>query len=290
MIPVAKAIKMAGGLLLGACFLLSSLQVHHYRAHLPAEQLRAEALMVDPTLLRILSGEFKGLMADYLNLKAAVFKGGAYQTTRDDWQAMQTLFKQSIVLDPYFFHTAYYTQGMMASREGMHEKAIEILSINAKHRDWDWEPKFFLGFDYFYYLKDNEKGARYLHEASQLPGAPPITATLAARLMQRSGQTLTAIAFLKTMLERAEDEVTKGMLANRLATLLGLHQLEQARDAYINQFGIRPSSLDELIEKGFIEKNSERAIPQGYTYDRETGEIHSKDRTPARSVKPMPVK
>ena len=42
-----------------------------------SENRRAEALMVSPTLLKVVSGEFKGLWADYLLMKASVFLGGA---------------------------------------------------------------------------------------------------------------------------------------------------------------------------------------------------------------------
>lgn len=269
----SAGMKFFGILFLIFGFLVSSAKVHRYRDNLPVEQLRAEALMVDPTLLKIISGEFKGLLADYLNLKAAVFKGGAYETTADDWIAMSTLFKQSIELDPYFFHTGYYAQGMMAWRKGLHEKAIEILEIHAKHRHWDWEPKFYLGFDYFYYLKDNKMGAHYLTEASKLPGAPPIVASLAARLMQRSGQTLTAIAFLKSMLERAEDEYIKQNLTHRLNAHLGVFKLEQARNAYEEKTGRLPGDLNELVTSGFIDKMPENTMADIFYYDPQTGKI-----------------
>jgi tetratricopeptide (TPR) repeat protein len=267
------AITALGLFALIAGFLFSSAKVHGYRGNLPAEQLRAEALMVDPTLLKIISGEFKGLMADYLNLKAAVFKGGAHETTEEDWVAMYTLFKQSIELDPYFFHTGYYTQGMMAWRKGMHEKAIEILKIHADHRHWDWEPKFYLGFDYFYYLKDNETGAHYMRAASKLEGAPPLVLRLAARLMQRSGQTLTAIAFLKSMIERAEDEDIKENLIQRLKAHLGVYQLEQARDRYQNEIGHLPPTLSDIVDKGYIQEIPENTMADTFFYDSRTGEI-----------------
>jgi hypothetical protein len=270
---VRIGINLLCALLLAGGFWVSSAKVHRYRDNLPAEHMRAGALMVDPTLLKIVSGEFKGLMADYLDLKAAIFKGGAYQLTEQDWVAMSTLYKQSIELDPYFFHTAYYTQGMMAWRKGLRRKTVDILTISAKHRYWDWEPKFYLGFDYFYYLKDNEKGAHYLKESAELPGAPPLVANLAARLIQRGGQTATAIAFLKSMLERAQDESIKQNLVKRLKAHLGVYQLEQARDAYQRMTGRLPKSLDELVEKGIIKKLPENTMAETYFYDSRTGEI-----------------
>jgi hypothetical protein len=271
--PAAIGIKALGILVLVAGFLLSSQEVHWYRDNRPAEQLRAEALRVDPTFLKIITGEFKGLMADYLNLKVAVFKGGANRVTDEDWLAMATLFKQSIVLDPLFFHTAYYTQGLLAWRKRFHRKAIDILTIHADHRYWDWEPKFYLGFDYFYFLKDDASGARYMRESAKLEGAPPLVPRLAARLMQRSGHTLTAIAFLKSMLEKAKDKKIKENLAKRLKAHLGVYRLEQARDAYQKKVGHLPPSLEELVEKGFIDQIPENTMAETFYYDPQTGEI-----------------
>jgi hypothetical protein len=269
----SAALKMLVPLVLIAGFLLSSYKVHGYRENRPLEQLRAEALMVDPTLLKLISGEFKGLMADYLNLKAAIFRGGTLETTEEDWLAMSTLFKQAIELDPLFFQTAYYTQGFMSWRKGMHHTAIDILTIHADHRYWYWEPKFYLGFDYFYYLKDNDKGAYYLGEAAKLEDAPPIVPLLAARLMQRSGQTLTAIGFLKSMLENAKDEEIKENLAKRLKAHLGVYQLEKARDAYQQMMGHLPQSLDELVNKGLINQIPDNTMADAFYYDAQTGEI-----------------
>ena len=229
--------------------------------------------MIDPVLLKIISGEFKGLMADYFVLKAAIFKGGAHETTPEDWEAMYTLFKQSIELDPYFFMTGYYAQGIMSWREGMHQKAIDILTIQAKHRDWDWEPRFYLGFDYFYYLKDYETGARFLEESAQLPNAPPIAATLAARVAQRGGKTITAIAFVKSMLDRTQDEYLRKVLTQRLQAFLGVYQLEQARDVYLKSYGKMPSSLEDLIRSKIIYEIPINPFSVEFYYDPDSGEI-----------------
>ena len=268
-----RTVRLVFLLLLVAGFIVSHTQMSEDRIEQPTETKRAQALALDPTLLKIVSGPFRGLMADYLNLKASVFMGGIWDATPEDWEAAYILFKQSLYLDPIFFQTAYYVQGLLSWREGYHRKAIELLEIHAKHRFWDWEPKFYLGFDYFQYFKDYDTAAFYMQEASKMPGAPAITATLAARLVQRSGKTLTAIAFLKSMLENAEDEFTQNMLARRLSFHLGLYELEKARDAYERRFGHLPDTLNELSEKGFVYDFPSDLTLDAYRYDSITGEI-----------------
>lgn len=247
--------------------------VLNYRKQLPAESRRAEALMVSPTLLKVISGEFKGLWADYLLLKASIFLGGYHKSTPEDWEVIYLLFKQSLTLDPHFFQTCYYTQAFLAWRETMHEKAINLLRLCKKHRYWDWEPAFYIGFDYFYFLKNNHEAARYMEEAAQLPGAPPLVASLGARLSQKTGQTKTAIALLHMLYDRTKDKDAKKLLQKRIEAHLGILSLEHSIALYTKKYGKRPSSLNELITQGIIDKLPENRYTEQYIYDVKTGRI-----------------
>jgi len=260
-------------LFIGSGLVVSNSHVKLYRENIPAENQRAETLMVSPTLLKVISGEFKGLWADYLLLKASIFLGGYYESTPEDWDAIYLMFKQSLTLDPYFFQTCYYTQGLLSWREGMHEKAIELLKYSAKYRDWDWEPKFYVGFDYFYFLHDNTEAATWMGKAAELPNAPPIVATLGARLAQREGKTETAIAILHLMYDRAKDEKHKKLLENRINAHIGILTLERAITAYKARHGERPESLQALIDNQVISRMPENPFGDTYLYDSETGRV-----------------
>jgi tetratricopeptide (TPR) repeat protein len=251
----------------------SNAHVKRHRANIPAENQRAEVLMVSPALLKVISGEFKGLWADYLLLKASVFLGGYYEAVPEDWDAIYLMFKQSLTLDPYFFQTCYYTQGLFSWREGMHERAIELLKYPAKYRDWDWEPRFYIGFDYFYFLHDNLEGARYMGEAAKLPDAPPIVATLGARLAQREGRTEMAIALLHLMYDRAKDEELKKILEGRIKAHIGILSLERAIAAYKGKYGKKPGSLQALLDNGIVNRLPENPFGDNYLYDVETGRV-----------------
>lgn len=248
-------------------------QVKAFRADMPKVTKRAEALAVDPTLLRVISGPFKGVMADFLLLKASIFVGGTFEALPEDWETVYTLFKQSLYLDPNFFSTGYYTQGLLAWREGQHERAVELLKYHAEHRYWDWEPMFYLGFDLFYYLNNDAEAAHYMQLAAERPGAPPIAATLAARLAQKGGKTLTAIALLKEMYDRAEDERFKARYAKKIKAHVGVYELEQAIDHFERQTGRKPHSLPEIVESGTLKRLPENPYGFPYEYDPETGKI-----------------
>ncbi|MBI5896320.1 MAG: hypothetical protein HZB24_10075 [Desulfobacterales bacterium] len=232
---------------------------------------------MDPTLLKVVSGPFKGLMADYLILKASVFMGGSLKTTSEDWEAVHTLLKQSLYLDPLFFQTGYYTQGLLSWRPGMQKKAVELLRYQAEQRYWDWEPMFYVGFDYFFYLKDTPKAAEYMRQSALRPGAPLIATSLAARLTQRSGQTLTAIALLKTMKEQAEDDYSRSLYEKRLEAYLGIHQLEQAIAAYEKSQGRKPETLEQLVSQGILTALPTNPFGDHFIYEPDTGKVFFDD-------------
>lgn len=249
-------------------------RVQSIRRELPAEQLRAQALMVNPNLLKIISGEFKGLLADYLLLKASVFLGGAWETTAEDWEAIALLFKQSLVLDPLFFQTGYYIQGNLAWREGLHAKAVDLLELHADHRDWDWEPRFYVGFDYFYYLRDTEQAATHFNKAAAIPGAPPIVGTLGARLLHRSSQTEAAITMLKAMHQRTDNTQARQALSQRLQAYQGVYVIEHAISQYRAKFDHPPGSLDDLLTAGILEALPANPLGDTFHYEPDSGRVY----------------
>ncbi len=252
----------------------SSKMVKEYRQQLPPELVRREALAVDPGVIKAVSGEFKGLAADYLLIKAAVIDGGEPEKMTDqDWHAIYVLYKQSMALDPWFYSTAYYTQGNLVWREGMAKKAIEILELSGAHRTWDWAPKWFLGFDYANFLNDNAKAAAYLYEAAKIPHAPPVFGILAARLVQNQGRTLTAITMLKAMYDQTDNEEFKEILKMRIEAHTGLYRLEQAISLYQKKYSALPESLDALVTAGILAALPDNPFFEGYIYDPATGKV-----------------
>jgi hypothetical protein len=268
-----KCLKIVGLLALVAGYGICFSQVHNLRSNMPAETRRAQALAIDPTLLKVISGPFKGLVADYLNIKASVFMGGAYNVTDEDWEAVYTLLKQSLYLDPLFFQSGYYIQGLLAWRNGMHQKATELLAYQAEQRYWDWEPMFYAGFDYFHFLNDTESAAKCLKASAERPGAPPLVSSLAARLAQKAGHTLTSIGLLKTMYESAEEGPAKEYYGKRLQASLEKYDIENALKRFQQIHSRWPENLDELVSSGIIPKIPENPLGVPFIYDPHTGRV-----------------
>ena len=76
-------------------YTLSAAKIKDFRKQLPVELVRREATMVDQNFLKIISGEFKGVLANYLLLKAAIIDGGKPEKmTIEDWDAVYILYKR----------------------------------------------------------------------------------------------------------------------------------------------------------------------------------------------------
>jgi predicted negative regulator of RcsB-dependent stress response len=221
-----------------------------YRLHVAASPLPIEAV-------NALAGEFKGMVANYLLLEAASFIGGKQDATTDDWNAVTRLLDQSNSLDPYFKQTYRLAQATLPWQAQKYDQTLTILERSREHLPWDWQPGFFIGFDYFYFLKDNLTASRKLMEASRINGAPLSLSTLASRLSSQAGHTKAAIDFLIAVYENTDDEEAREVLKLRILALQGVLVLQAAVDRFNSQFDRMPRALDELIEKGVIQ-----ALPQ----------------------------
>jgi hypothetical protein len=261
-------------ILVTAGLIAATSNIQAFRKELPPELIRREALLVDPDLLKILSGEFQGLLADYLLLKAAIIDGGEPEKmTEEDWQAIYVLYKQSMVLDPLFYTTAYYTQGNLAWHQGMERNAVELLTKSAESRDWDWNPHWFLGFDYVHLLNDKAKAVEHLLSASYIEGAPLIFGILAARIEQGEGQTQNSIAMLEKMYHQTDNETIKEKIKQRIQAHIGVYQIEQAISAFASQYNRYPYSLEELSASGILAEMPDHPYDDKYYYDPQTGHV-----------------
>lgn len=245
--------------------------VFEYRVTSAQQGIRATAPPFPPEVMNVLAGEYKGLLSDYLLLEAAAFIGADTEPTPEDWEAVALLFRQTMVLDPHFMQSYRLFQAILPWEAEKYDLTIELLEKSKNHRPWDWVPGFFIGFDYYHFLEDNAKASEYLMEASKVPEAPVTLATLAARLSQKGGQTLTAIAFLRAMYEKEDDEGVKETLRVRIEALVGVWTLEQGVSQFIASFGHPPEALEELVSRGILKGIP--ANPYGKPYTYEDGQI-----------------
>lgn len=261
------------GIVLVSVHTASSIAVKSRRDEAGPGRVNVSASYLPPLMLKILAGEFKGVVADYALLEAASIVGKNEKITDEEWNAIAHLFKQTMALDPYFMQSYSLIQGTLPWQTDKYDLAVSLLNQSKDHRFWDWVPGYFIGFDYFYFIKDNATASKYLMEASQVEGAPAPLATFAARLAQRAGRSEMAVIFLKAFYEKETDEEKKEMIKERIIAHTGVYTLEKGISHYKQKFGKYPADLDELIETGLVEKIPENPYGYPFGYDPETGVV-----------------
>jgi tetratricopeptide (TPR) repeat protein len=213
-----------------------------------------DAPMLPNAVMKMAAGEFKGVVADFLVLELGAFIDSGRDKSEADWDRIAFHFSQVMALDPYFAQTYRLIQAYLPA-SGRVETANELLEIARRHLPWDWYPGFFIGFNAFNDLKDYAKASEYLIEASKIKGAPPILATLGSRLAQKSGQTVTALGFLKTMYANPDyDDEAKKLIATRIQTLESVLILERAMALYEQRFGKPITMLEDLVRSGILKQ------------------------------------
>lgn len=234
-----------------------------------------------------LSLEFKGIVSDFLFLKLITVIGEKIGTDRLLENHSEYIYKCADAitdLDPYFWDAYIFSDMILSWEFERYREANLLLEKARKHRVDDYKPPYFLGFNHFYFLKDNKKGADYLVEASQLPGCPLFVAKLASRLYATEHNYESAIVFLKKVLETTLNQGVRQQLILRINTLALLDELQNKIDAYAVRYGQQPVRLEQLIEKGMIE-----SLPKdpygGEFYIQKDGRVFTTSKLRTRKVK-----
>lgn len=223
---------------------------------------------------KIVAGEFKGLAADYLLMEVGSFIGSNQEMELEDLDNITQALKQSLELDPYFQQTYMYVQGNLPWFDDMTSKTNELLDISSRHRPWDWRPKYYMGFNYYYFLSDYTNASKIFLDASKIENAPVLLAVLGSRFAHKSNRTEAAIDLLRPMIEDPNlDDNSKKEIKNRLIALKGVTLLENAIKQYQTQHNALPSSLDLLVDQGLIDQIPPNPYIDSYVYDAETGQV-----------------
>ena len=200
------------------------------------------------------AGEFSGLSADFLYLDIAATFGGrdAGTLTGADWDRIQKAYAVATGLDPHFEPTFRSLQAYLPWSAERYRETIDLLEPVNEKRTWHWLPTFFIAFDHYFFLRDNAEASRWFLLAAQREKAPPLLATLGARLAAESGNAAMGIDFLQRMMATTEDEKERKKYQNRITALQGVMILEDAVKRYRADFGKNPPELLMLLLHGYL--------------------------------------
>ncbi len=210
-------------------------------------------------VLQFVSADQKQLFAASLVIKVMMYFGGLMENETakyklpPDFPSMSRVIHGSVKLDPYNMDAYYFAQALLVWDLKAYKVANDLLDYGMKYRTWDWYLPFFAGFNAGYFLKDYPGAARYYQTAAELSGNA-LFSTLAGRYMQKSGQTVMAIAYLTAMEKSAKNKAVKSAYSKRLQAFKAVRIIESARDRFIEQKGRLPASPELLIASGYLER------------------------------------
>ncbi|MGA1846084.1 hypothetical protein [Deferribacter abyssi] len=206
---------------------------------------------------KIVLGEFRWFMGDYLSFKSIIYYGGKVDKISErkfhevEFYNLYRTIETSIILNPYNEDAYYFAQGAFTWDIGKIREVNALLKYVMKYRTWDFKIPFFLGFNYAYFLKDYKTAAYYYKKASEISGSALFT-NLAARYFYEGGETELGIAYLKTMIKITRKESIKKSYEVRLQALEAIYTIERAIKRYKEKNKALPKDIDELVRKGFL--------------------------------------
>ena len=183
-------------------------------------------------------------------------------------------------LDPRFVR-AYEAGGIaLTTLVVLTEESNRLLEKGIRYNPEVWRLPFYLGFNYYFELYDDQKAAEYIAMASRLPGAPAYLASFAAQLYVSARTPQVAIDFLGQMYSQTADENVKRVLEKRLKEVVverDLQLLEEAVGRYRELYKRAPVRLEELVGPGLLRELPREPFGGHYLYDPQTQSLRSSE-------------
>lgn len=211
-----------------------------------------------PQLLKVLSLDHDLLVAEMAVVKVLFYYGSIVGhfldnvIIRPEHANMYRTLQTATQLDPYNMDAYYFAQAAFTWDLGRIREVNALLERGAKFRSWDPWINFYLGFNYFYFLKDYNQASGYLQRAGELAPRNILFSKLAARFYYESDQTESAVIFLEAMIAQAKDAAVKETYRIRRDALLAVLEIENAKRAFIAEVGRDPEVIGELVAKGYL--------------------------------------
>jgi len=153
-------------------------------------------------------------------------------------------------LNPHVDHAYRFAAIWLTASEENVRTANALLLRGIENHPNEWRNPYYLGFNYFFYLLENEEAALWLEKASRLPGSPRYLPRLVARLRSESADIDVAEIFLHEMIKGTDDEHAISEYQGGLDEIeveKKARFLEAAREAFIERNGRDIMAVDELL-------------------------------------------
>ncbi|TWI77202.1 hypothetical protein LZ24_00002 [Desulfobotulus alkaliphilus] len=204
-----------------------------------------------------MSLRFKGLVSNFVFLQTIMTLGEEIGKQVPFGERHHNYLVSSIHtvtdLDPRFWDPYLFAVMTLTWDFEDFDTARMFLEKAMKHKDTDWRPPYFLGFNCFYFLGDTACGAHYMGLASDKKGSPSYLPMLATRLAADAGTYKPAIFLLRQSIAETRHPSLLQHMKKRLEALELLDYLEEQIKIYYGKYKKYPESWEGMVVKGLLE-------------------------------------
>jgi hypothetical protein len=162
-----------------------------------------------PYHARVMAAGFAPAVADYYWVQALQLVGGATGAVEDHADTIGDLIEVVTTLDPWVDHPYRFAAVWLTGDVDQVRRANALLRKGIAYHPKDWRNRFYLGYNHFFYLEENERAADALEPAIHMEGAPGYLGAFVTRLRAEQGDLETAAFFLETLIRGASNEYVR---------------------------------------------------------------------------------
>lgn len=242
----------------------------------PREKVPGSSLIYVPSgqYLKFASFGYSSLLADLFYLWAIQYYSNTAITNRFDH--LDHIFAIIAELDPRYLDP-YELGAIIAVYEANNpELAFRILDRGLEKNPDQWIFPFQAGHYAQMVLKDYGRAREYFAKTLAIEGAPPVARRLYANAAFKTMDYAEAWQSWLAIYQTASDVRIKKIASNHLYQVKAVLDTQTINGAvldYRERFGRLPSTLEELVQAGFLKRLPQDLDGRDYVYDPHTGSV-----------------
>ena len=231
---------------------------------------------------------FRNLAADLYWLRTVQYFGGQRLFAEDKrFELLAPLTEITTTLDPRleiaYRYGAIFLCEPRPLGAGRPREGVALLEKGVENVPHSWRLRQDLGFFTHLFLRDSKRAAEILDEASNLPGAAFWLKTLAAQVLEKSGDRASSRRMWQQMYDQAEGDFIKTNARERLRVLEALDQADRLTAAvreFERRLDRRPHDLGELRARGLAPVAIVDSAGVPFQYDPLSGQVTVSAKSP----------
>lgn len=235
------------------------------------EEIENEVLFVpDGEKIKNFTFGYENLVTDLIWLKTVQYIGGNARHQR--FHLLGDYLESVTDLDSKFY-APYFLGLLLLPDIEQGKQAVQLAEKGIQALPNRWEIPYYLGYVYYFYLEDYEKGAEMYEKASKMPGVLVSAKRMATNLQSKAGKHKIALDMWIDIYENTENEGMLELIEKKIIREKNFLDLAMAVTNFENQKGYLPNTIEELAEFKFIEKIPEDPIEYWKSYQIKNGKI-----------------